>query len=88
MIELKGSKVVFRQKPIDWASGMSYMKGTFTYANCSLFLWLTLAHLTALVALSEFLESQSAPLVSIPDSHLSVIAKLIHERWGAHSQVL
>ncbi|KAF8309802.1 hypothetical protein DL93DRAFT_2230665 [Clavulina sp. PMI_390] len=33
MIELKGSKVSFKQKPIDWATGMSYMKGLVAFGE-------------------------------------------------------
>lgn len=38
-----------------------------------------------MVALGDFLEAQTAPLVSIPGEHMTVIAKLVFERYDSRS---
>lgn len=79
--ELKNGKVIFRQKPVSFEKMSDTMQGGYPIA---LIFILYISCSSEIVNFRDMVEdrvSKGCPtLEKIPDAHLPLIAKLIHER--------
>lgn len=85
LVELKNGKLVFKQKTLAFEKMSETMQGTCAFAHASQ--WRVRAFDHAEIVkfremLEQRLEAKEPPLSKVPEEHMRVIAKLVHERYA------